>query len=861
MNTIQCPGCKQILEGDFEMTDELKCPACGSSFVPDRLVASVKNSSGTNLPTTSVPKHSERAQRPKEIVWAVAILVGSYALVLGVALLRFVVGAMSGQWSMADDAFRPIIGRFPQYFLTVFFAWKLFRGKAWARTLFNWLLPIELIVGGILMIGSTSDSLIQASLNGENVSDLTLRTLPALSSFVVVCLFGTPLYLINRKGVRTWFSSTTGKTTPPKPRWWIWAVFYYVAVFGLTVFFGVLAPKNNKSVTKARNSESMLTTSQNADRTLDLSVAKETASKTTPTFSEPPNVVSPPDSIQIILDKAAAAKERGNVVFCGFYTGMAMADATKLVTYYGLKDDEWNLEGDPIYSIHFSLKGVRRITKGGNSFKELCQAVTTHIPGMQKHTGWVGNTQQEWLEYKTIDGVIVTMSEYNHPATEVHESFWMIDSDVQAENERIKLERRRVAAIQIEQDRMASALLLDMVQIPGLKIQMGKTEVTQKQWKSILGENPSRFPNPDSPVENISWDEAQEFLRTLNALPSVKSAKIAFRLPTEAEWLYSCHAGATGDFCRLSNGKEITKSTLGQVAWLVENSGFSNDVSSKSTHPVGLKEPNAFGLYDMFGNVAEWTQTGKGSLDRLVCGGAWNSSAESCKARYHELKSKKLGSLGFRLVAFNLEQTASEIIRTEILPGMVQIPEKNYQIGKTEVTQKQWQALMANNPSAYLGADNPVENVSWNDCQVFIKLLNMNPAVIQSGLEFRLPTVAEWGYACRAGTLGDYCRLSDGTDVTETTLDQVAWYAEKGEAFSNPTHTVGQKKPNAFGLYDMLGNVWEWTSQEQNGYCIYCGGDWGSDASDCKASSMKYLQPDSHLGGFGFRLCASIRVD
>jgi len=112
----------------------------------------------------------------------------------------------------------------------------------------------------------------------------------------------------------------------------------------------------------------------------------------------------------------------------------------------------------------------------------------------------------------------------------------------------------------------------------------------------------------------------------------------------------------------------------------------------------------------------------------------------------------------------------------------------------TEVTQGQWQTVMGNNPSHFKnGDDYPVEQVSWNDVQAFLKKLNaMDP-----GKNYRLPTEAEWEYACRAGTTGErYGNLSD-----------IAWY---GGNSGNQTHPVGKKQPNAWGLYDMLGNVWEW---------------------------------------------------
>ena len=126
----------------------------------------------------------------------------------------------------------------------------------------------------------------------------------------------------------------------------------------------------------------------------------------------------------------------------------------------------------------------------------------------------------------------------------------------------------------------------------------------------------------------------------------------------------------------------------------------------------------------------------------------------------------------------------------------------------TEVTQGQWKTVMGENPSNFYdcGNDCPVENVSWEDAQIFINVLN------QTGTgTYRLPTEAEWEYACRAGTTTRYY-----TGDLETDLDRAGWYHTN--TGSKP-HSVGGKEPNAFGLYDMHGNVLEW-----------CEDDWHSDS-------------------------------
>ncbi|MFW6106656.1 MAG: SUMF1/EgtB/PvdO family nonheme iron enzyme, partial [bacterium] len=123
---------------------------------------------------------------------------------------------------------------------------------------------------------------------------------------------------------------------------------------------------------------------------------------------------------------------------------------------------------------------------------------------------------------------------------------------------------------------------------------------------------------------------------------------------------------------------------------------------------------------------------------------------------------------------------------------------KPFYMSKTEVTQEQWERMMGENPADFKGAKNPVDSVSWNDCRDFAKKLSEQV----DSLTFSLPTEAEWEYACRAGSTTKYC-FGD----SDRELGNYAWYRPNSDG---KTHPVGQKKPNAFGLYDMHGNLWEW---------------------------------------------------
>jgi formylglycine-generating enzyme required for sulfatase activity len=125
---------------------------------------------------------------------------------------------------------------------------------------------------------------------------------------------------------------------------------------------------------------------------------------------------------------------------------------------------------------------------------------------------------------------------------------------------------------------------------------LGKYEVTQEQWEAVMGNNPCHFKGPKNPVEQVSWNDCQKFLEKLNE----KVGGGRFSLPTEAQWEYACRAGSTTKYCFGND-----KSGLGEYAWYDESEGDKTRSAGDQTHPVGRKKPNAWGLYDMHGNVGE----------------------------------------------------------------------------------------------------------------------------------------------------------------------------------------------------------------------------------------------------------------
>ena len=195
------------------------------------------------------------------------------------------------------------------------------------------------------------------------------------------------------------------------------------------------------------------------------------------------------------------------------------------------------------------------------------------------------------------------------------------------------------------------------------------------------------------------------------------------------------------------------------------------------------------------------------------------------------------------------EDAPSAVVK--LRKDMLHIPGRDFAMCRYEVTQDLWRAVMGDNPSQFKGKKGPVENVSWKSCQAFLTKLNAMPHARLYGFVYRLPTEEEWEWACRAGAQGPFCRLSDGSEVSAENLDSVAWFKENSE---RRTHPVGEKEPNAFGLYDMHGNVWEWTSDTEDIFRVVRGGCWQGSADRCEASNRNVFYPDYRNNLIGFRL-------
>lgn len=186
-----------------------------------------------------------------------------------------------------------------------------------------------------------------------------------------------------------------------------------------------------------------------------------------------------------------------------------------------------------------------------------------------------------------------------------------------------------------------------------------------------------------------------------------------------------------------------------------------------------------------------------------------------------------------------------------------QVTLSSFSIGKYEVTQEEWEAVMGNNPSSFKGAKRPVESVSWSDCRQFIRKLRT-----LTGKNFRMPTEAEWEYAARGGNKSRGYKYS-GSNI----LDDVGWYDSNS---SSSTHDVGQLDPNELGLYDMSGNVWEWCADWYGSYDsnsqsnpegpssgslrVVRGGSWLLYARTCRVSIRISYSPGGAYNHLGLRL-------
>ena len=315
---------------------------------------------------------------------------------------------------------------------------------------------------------------------------------------------------------------------------------------------------------------------------------------------------------------------------------------------------------------------------------------------------------------------------------------------------------------------------------------IGETQVTQDLWQAVMENNPSYWIGDKLPVETVSWEDCQKFIKKLNVITGKN-----FDLPTEAQWEFAARGG------NKSRGYLYSGSdNLAEVAWY----------SSDQTHQVATKKSNELGLYDMSGNVCEWCkdwyysdcysayytysaqdnpQGPRSGNFHVLRGSSWRDLGWHCRVscRDFNFPDSRDSNVGLRLVLnppsqdleFNVNGvkfTMKYVEGGSFMMGALDNDDEayndekpshkvdldSYYIGETQVTQDLWQAVMGDNPSYWEGEKLPVENISWDDCQEFIKKLNSI-----TGKSFSLPTEAQWEFAARGG---NKCRgyLYSGSD-------------------------------------------------------------------------------------------------
>jgi formylglycine-generating enzyme required for sulfatase activity len=399
----------------------------------------------------------------------------------------------------------------------------------------------------------------------------------------------------------------------------------------------------------------------------------------------------------------------------------------------------------------------------------------------------------------------------------------------------------------------------------------------------------------DHPVVNVSWNDAVAFCAWL----SKKEGK-TYRLPTEAEWEYSCRAGTKTAYYFGDDAKDLK-----HYGWYSGNSGGR-------AQPVGKLKSNDWGLCDMHGNVWQWCsdyykadyykegsrrdpQGPAAGASRVLRGGSCVIDPPLCRAaRRNDAQQVYSNNItGFRVVRVTegpSSEPPAKSITNSVGMKLVLIPAgkflmgspkgeearadneeqheveitRSFYLGKFHVTLGQFRRFVEDKayhggknyptPGSGHSVDHPVVNVSWRDAVAFCDWLSK-----KEGKTYRLPTEAEWEYSCRAGTKTAYYF---GDDVKD--LKHYAWYNGNSGIKAQP---VGKLKPNAWGLCDMHGNVWQWCSDYYKegsrrgrqgpaaGASRVCrGGSFDNDPRGCRAASRGGQVPSNRTVYLGFRV-------
>ncbi len=432
-------------------------------------------------------------------------------------------------------------------------------------------------------------------------------------------------------------------------------------------------------------------------------------------------------------------------------------------------------------------------------------------------------------------------------------------------------------------------------QIPSFYV--GKYQVTQSEYESVMGINPSHFEdNPNNPVEMVSWFDAVEYCNRLSMREGLTPAYSylgngtnpddwpegwntvnanqgnvscdwetdGYRLPTEMEWEFAARGGVPAQEADPSTFNDRWAGTndlasLVDYAWYRPNAfDVGEDHPNYGTNPVGGKLPNELGLYDMSGNVADWTWTSQwqpwGTF-MIIRGGRWRYNENDCAVTYRNYDNaatRRLDYIGFRLVRNAPPRDRMVLVDGDQFNGNVNIDP--FYISKYQVTRAEFRDIMGadwgfthpNPGDQPEPTDNnyPANRLSWFDAVEYCNRVSiregLTPAYTYNGRSnpddwyeqwpgwnedndnhtniscdweadgYRLPTEAEWHHAANGGVHDPESEWPFGSPYQyagSNDADEVAWYS--GYA-GGTTHPVGELAPNGLGIYDMSGNVFEW---------------------------------------------------
>jgi sulfatase modifying factor 1 len=443
---------------------------------------------------------------------------------------------------------------------------------------------------------------------------------------------------------------------------------------------------------------------------------------------------------------------------------------------------------------------------------------------------------------------------------------------------------------------------------------IGKTEVTLGEWKAVRTwsvangytdlDGVGQAVGDNYPVTNVNWYDVVKWCNARSekegktpvymsdgavykigqVTPTEVASANGYRLPSEKEWEFAAGGGKQTQGYTYSGSND-----LNEVGWYNSNSG-------NAVHEVGKKQANELGIFDMSGNLWEWSGSwypGYEGSSRVIRGGGWDGGAGGCAVANRSYAGNPGGNryndLGFR-VALNPSPIGTfALVTSGTLPESSELgalPVDTFYIGKTEVTWGEWQVVrtwaVSNgytdlaNVGAGVGDNYPVSDVNWYDV---VKWCNARsekeektpvykngtdvyrtgnvsePALVASANGYRLPSEKEWEFAARGGTQTQGYTFSGSND-----LNAVGWYIQNS---GTTVHEVGKKQANELGIFDMSGNLWEWSGSWYPGYegsiRVFRGGYWYGIAEGCSVAGRGGIHPENRYVVLnGFRVALSL---